>query len=389
MSGTNLSRGILFTVTVAFWFAQYAYTPFVNPQLMTMGVTASVMGFIGGAYGFTQFVLRIPVGISSDKWRKKFFVCAGCLCAGLAALCMLVFHNPAGFLAGRALAGVASSSWVTCSVLYLSYYKSEQATRAVTMINLANQAGRMFSFLAAGLFAARFGPESAFMLSAAGGFAGFVISLFVREDKTPADRKPSTVRELLAVGGERNLLITSVMTVSVQVIAFATYSTFTANHAVAIGASASQLGFMQVAFLLPGIALSFLLSKYILQYIHAKHLVTLGFFVTVLYCISVPFTASIPMLYLAQMLAGIGNTLTFSLLMGLCVQNIPAEKRGAAMGFFQSIYGIGMTVGPLIMGLLTDRMGLRYGFFIMAGIAALSALSAALFLQKPEKARNK
>ena len=381
MSRVGLSRAILFIVTIVFWFAQYAYTPYVNPQLITMGVTASVMGLIGGAYGFTQFILRIPVGISADKWQMKFFICAGSFSTGLAALCMLIFHNPAGFLIGRALGGIAASSWVPFTVLYASYYKPDQATRSITLINLANQIGRMISFLMAGFFASYFGPQSAFLISAIGGFLAFGLSLFVHEDKAFTDRAPLTIRELLAVGKERNLLVASALAICIQLITFATFSTFTMNHAVAINAAPAQLGYMQVALFLPAIILSYCLSKFILQRVDAKKLVILGFVFTTLYCLFVTYTSSIWQLYLVQILGGIGNTLTFSLLMGICVLRITADKRGAAMGFFQSIYGIGMTMGPLIMGFLTDAMNLRAGFLVMSGISVLSMISAALFLK--------
>ena len=381
MSRVGLSRAILFIVTVVFWFAQYAYTPYVNPQLITMGTTASVMGLIGGAYGFTQFILRIPVGISADRWQMKFFICAGSSCTGLAALCMLIFHNPAGFLVGRALGGVAASSWVPYSVLYASYYKPDQATRSITMINLANQLGRLISFLTAGFLASRFGPQSAFLVSAIGGFLAFGLSLFVHEDKTPSEREPLTIRELLAVGKERNLLVASALAICVQLISFATFSTFTMNHAVIIGATPAHLGYMQITLCLPAIILSYCLSKFILQKVDAKKLVILGFIVTAGYCLLVTYTISMWQLYLVQILGGIGNTLTFSLLMGMCVLRIAAEKRGAAMGFFQSIYGIGMTMGPLVMGLLTDAMNLRAGFLFMSGVAILSLISAVLFLE--------
>jgi len=381
MGRLGLSRAILFTVTVTFWFAQYAYTPYVNPQLIVMGVTATVMGFIGGAYGLTQFILRIPVGVSADRWQMKFFICAGSLCAGLAALCMLLFHNPTGFLIGRALGGVAASSWVPFSVLYSSYYKPDQATRSMTMINLANQMGRMISFFMAGLFASRFGPQAAFLLSAVGGFIAFGLSLFVHEDKTPSDKASLTIRELLAVGKERNLLITSALTVCVQLVTFATFQTFTMNHAVAIGTAPAQLGYMLVALFLPAIILSFCLSKFILHRMDAKKLVVLGFLVTALYCLLVTFTSTVWQLYLVQVLGGIGNTLTLSLLMGMSVLHIAAEKRGAAMGIFQSVYAIGMTLGPPIMGFLADNMNLRAGFMFMTGIAILSMIASALFLK--------
>jgi len=383
----RFSRGILFVTTVFFWFAQYAYTPFINPQLIVMGTTASMMGFVGGAYGFTQFVLRIPVGIFADKWQKKFFICAGCLFAALAALCMLVFHNPIGFLAGRALGGVAASSWVPCTVLFSSYYKPEHTTRSMTMINMASITGRAVSFLAAALISSNFGPQSAFLLSMIGGFLGLAISLFIRESSAShAQKKSVTFRELLSVGLERSVLVTSGLAILMQVVAFATHMTFTANHAVYIGASLAQLGYVRMATLLPSIALSFFLSKFILKYIDAKHLVVAGFAITALYCALLPFTRTITQLYLAQMIGGIGDTLIFSLLMGLCVQNVATQKRGAAMGFFQSIYGIGMTIGPLIMGVFTDFASLRIGFFFMAAVSGLSMVLSAIFLHRSGQA---
>ena len=249
------------------------------------------------------------------------------------------------------------------------------------MINLANQLGRMISFLMAGFLAARFGPISAFTISAIGGFVAFGLSLFIREDKAPPDRTPLTVRELLAVSKERNLLISSALAVCVQLIAYATFQTFTMNHAVTVGATPQQLGYLLVALLLPAIVLGFFLSKFILKKIDAKVLIVLGFLFTAIYCLLVTFTSSIWQLYLVQIIGGIGNTLTYSLLMGICVLRIATEKRGVAMGFFQSVYGIGMTVGPLIMGLLTDSKSLRFGFLFMAGISVFSMIATALFLQ--------
>ena len=385
MGSLKFSRSMLFIVTIAFWFSLYAYTPYVNPQLITMGVTASFMGFVGGAYGFIQVLLRVPVGVYTDRWRKKIFISAGCLCVALSPLCMLLFHTPIGFLLGRTLGGAAASSWVSVTVLYTSYYEPEQATRSIATINLATQLGRMFSFLMAGTFAAKFGPPSAFVLSVIGGFLALGSSFFVHEDKSPSGKKHLTIRELAAVGSERNLLIVSALAIGLQMMGFATYFTFTANHAVAIGTSTALLGYLPVALFLPAIILGYLLSRYILLKIDAKPLVVLGFSLLALYCLLVPFTTQVWQLFLVQVLGGSGNTLTFSLLMGLSVLKVPTEKRGAAMGVYQAIYSTGMMLGPLFMGLLTDAFSLRIGFFFMAGVGILATVFSKLLLQKTKQ----
>jgi len=226
------------------------------------------------------------------------------------------------------------------------------------------------------------------VLSAAGGFLALGISLFVREDKVPAARAPLGFRELIFVARERNLLITTMLATLTQVVAFATYNTFAANHAVHIGATPAQLGYMNVALLAPSLVLNYCLSKYLLPRIDAKWLVAAGFFFTAVYCVVLPFTVTIPQLYIMQALAGIGSTLTLSLLMGLCVGNIAVEKRGAAMGFFQSVFGIGMMAGPLAMGILTDHASLRAGFFFMAAVACASMLSSMALLRRSKEPEN-
>ena len=384
MKKSSFSANLLFVVTVFFWFSLYAYTSYVSPELERMGASATFIGIVGSAYGFTQLMLRIPIGILSDKWQKKFFICLGGLTSGFSSLLMLMFFDyPIAFLFGRALSGVAASSWVTFTILYSSYFNPDESAKSITMINVANQMGRMLSFVFAGIFVAHFGPKVAFLVSAIGGFSAFAIALIVKEDGRIAGKKPVRLRELLAVAKDRNLLITSILAVCTQVVAFSTYFLFTANHAKNIGAEQSQLSYMNVFLLVPSIIVNYIVSKYLLQRIQAKWLLFTGFILSSTYCFLIPFSHTINQLYSLQIIAGISNTLTLTLAMGLCVRDILPDRRSAAMGFFQAVYGMGMTIGPIIMGFLVDTWNIQVGFHVMSAFAAMSAiLSIILYRSK-------
>ena len=69
MPGTGSKRALLCTVTALFWFAQYVYVPFLTPYLLSLSITATVTGVIVGAYGVTQMLLRIPLGLALDIRR--------------------------------------------------------------------------------------------------------------------------------------------------------------------------------------------------------------------------------------------------------------------------------------------------------------------------------
>ena len=81
------NKKILFSVvTVLFWFSLYAYVPQLTNYANEMGASYRLIGLIGGAYGFTQTILRIPIGIISDKlMKRKVFVLLGIICAVISA----------------------------------------------------------------------------------------------------------------------------------------------------------------------------------------------------------------------------------------------------------------------------------------------------------------
>ena len=59
-------------------------------------------------------------------------------------------------------------------------------------------------------------------------------------------------------------------------------------------------------------------------------------------CALILFVSNIWQLFAVQIIISTGNVLAYTLLMGLSIQYIPSERRAAAMGFFQAVYGLGM-----------------------------------------------
>jgi MFS family permease len=75
------------------------------------------------------------------------------------------------------------------------------------------------------------------------------------------------------------------------------------------------------------------------------------------YCLIVPNTGSMALIYAMQMIGGLGQSVVMTLTMSLAVGGFPLSKRSSAMGAYQSVYSLGMTLGPVIMGGLLDIFG--------------------------------
>ena len=127
--------GLLYALTAIFWFSQYAITPYINAELQRMGQTAGFMGLVGGAYGFSQMLVRVPAGLMADRLgRQKPFIVMGCALTALAGLGFLLWYTPASFLALRLVAGLASASWVSFTVMYGSFFPPEEGPRRISQL---------------------------------------------------------------------------------------------------------------------------------------------------------------------------------------------------------------------------------------------------------------
>jgi predicted MFS family arabinose efflux permease len=61
--------------------------------------------------------------------------------------------------------------------------------------------------------------------------------------------------------------------------------------------------------------------------------------------------------------------------MGIAIKDVALEYKSSAMGFYQSVYAVGMTIGPLLLGMISQAYGLTSGF-VFTGLVGVLALAA-------------
>jgi len=371
-SGAMRSAHLMFWTTGVFWFSQYATTPFLNAELQRMGVSAAFMGLVAGLYGLSQMLLRLPLGMAADRMgRQKPFIVLGCGLLTVAGFGFLKWYTPHSFLWLRALMGVSSSAWVSFTVLYGSYYPATEAPRRISQLNVANQSGRLLCYTLGAWLVAGWGVRSAFWMGALSAALCFAMSLMVKEQPKPG--QATTWGSMLEVARDPYMQRTSLLGILTQLVAFSTYISFTVNLAIRLGAQEAQLSLLNIALMVPTVLANILMSGWMLRRVPVRYILMIGFLCAALYCVLAPLAGSMMMLYLCQPLAGIASACTFGTLLGQCVRDIPPERRAAGMGLFQAVYGIGMTLGPVLMGVMIDWMGLNLSFFTIGAVALYSA----------------
>ena len=384
--GAALFRRHVFLFSVAtffYWAGLYLYMPIFSVHAKSLGASLSMVGVIVAAYAIPQVLFRIPLGILFDSVRRrKSLIAAGILMTSAGALGLGLAPGPWTLFGARIVTGVGAAAWVAFAVYFAAYYPETAAPRAIGIINFVQGAAIVVATYGGGMVAQKLGDRSAFYGAAVLGLVALGAHLAAREPAVATRVRRISRADLTAVARYWPLIIVSLMGVLSQFANWAGLFGFVPVYAARIGADSSDLGLITMASLAAS-ALASLLTMRLVRATGSLVSIVLGAVLLGGTMVFVPGMHSLPALIGLMLVNGIGRGLIQTLLMSLSVQSIPAPLRATAMGVYQAIYAVGMLSGPLVTGLLADRLGLDRAFYVaaggclvLAGMAFLPALRA-------------
>ena len=377
-----------------FWFSMYTYPSFFSAYVSDRLLAPEVMtGLIVGAYGFAQMILPIPLGIASD-WsrRRKPFVmlgfCASLLaCVGLIATEALAARGQVGTfthvvaLLARGLSGVTAATWVSFSVLYSASYEADEIAPAVSRLMVPQYGSQIVAMLLGAQLAQRVNETAAFALAAVAALAGLV--LMRRVPERPPEGERLTLKSVAGVLSDRGLRVGTLLGTLFRLICWGTVLGFVPNWARDVaGLSVSQLGYLSVMYLLPNTVMARLSGAHLAPRFGFRKVLAAGFAIVGLACFLYPRATGLWPLLGVQGIFGLGMGLILPLTLAAAIRDIPDRRRGAAMGVYQAVYGVGMFIGPVAAGWIISALptaieGMTVNFYVNG---ALSLLGVALTL---------
>lgn len=363
------SRWFLFS-TFLFWTALYVYVPILAPYARDMNGSMTVVGFIIASYGFMQLLFRIPLGIWSDRTgRRKPFLHASLLMLAGSALGLAWSPTPEWMIAARALGGLAACSWVVWSVMYVGFFPKDRMTAAMSHLAVCSALGQMVSTYAGGWIADIYGWTTPFYIGAV--LSGLsILVLMMVPDAVRSHGPKLTWTRIVSIGTTRSLLTVALISALGQYVTFITIFGFTPVYAADIGADRAQLGMMTLIGLAGQTVAAYASGVWCAPRWGMRPVLVVGFIIVGTGTVMIPYCETVLMLYLAQLVGGLGRGLISPILMTLAVQSIPPEERGTAMGVYQAVYAIGMFSGPALGGVLGDWIGLS-GVFLSTGLVCV------------------
>lgn len=362
-------------ITFTYWFSLYIYVPVFVEYLDFLGGAYTLVGFIVGSYGIMQILLRLPIGIISDKLQiRKPFIIIGLVSGAISCFGFAMTESLGFAFASRVISGVTASMWVAFTVLYASYFKAEDTTKAMGNIQFITVTSQLISMGLSGYLVSEWGWKAPFWIGGIIGCIGIVMSFWVREVEKQQISGRIELKELRDVIREPLVLKVSLLSALAHAVLFTTMFGFTPTYAINIGASNESLIFLVFSFMVPHAIAPIISGRYFINRFNKWSILFTGFLGTCLFTAIIPAITKLELLYVSQAFNGFAQGLTIPLLMGMAIQTISYQKRATAMGLFQAIYALGIFIGPFTAGIFSQSVSFVAVFYAAGSIGLIAML---------------
>ncbi len=336
-----------------------------------VGVGVAMIGLLIAAYDLAEIIAKPVFGSLADRQGMKQTLLIGIgIFIGASLLYLAV--PPQWLLGIRFLQGMGAAALSAVSLALVGVYYEQNRGRAYGIYNAIKGAGYVLSPLAGGLIIAQSHFSYIFVAAAGIGALAFVLSLFLPSTRQKADLDDDddfSFQSLISVFKDPKLIRWYAIIV-VNMFFVSILFGFLPVRVYEL-----QYGPLQTGLILSLVALSYLLVQPVAGYLADRTDVTttirVGLLLSAVSIIAAPFVKDI-LLILDAIVAGIGVGIVWTNTDTLVSRLAGEGKLGATMGAAGSFKEFGDMIGPILIGVLSQALGLTWGFVICGVLGLLS-----------------
>lgn len=339
------------------------------------GTNATKVGLALGAYGLTQAVMQIPLGMASDRYGRRPIIVFGMLLFIVGGVICALASDINWIIAGRVVQGIGAVSAAITAWL-ADATRPEVRTRAMAMVGGSIGISFAVSLVLSPVLVGKFGLSGLFWAISLLGFVCLLIASFV-VPAVPRAQAPIIQAKPGDVLGHADLL-------RLNFGVFCLHFILMALFIVAPG-MLEDLGGYNTASLwkvyLPVILLSFVLMVPAIFYTETRraHKRAMDYAIAgMVVVLALMPLASTNFIAVVALLVGffIAFNILEALQPSLVSRVAPAEYKGLALGFYNTAQSLGVFVGSVAGGLLVSQGQPLAVFFMSAALGLLWLVSA-------------
>ena len=334
--------------------------------VISLGGSQTDAGLVSGAIAFTALLFRPFVGWLTDAWRRHPLVLIGTSCYGFASVVYLLAGSIPILVLGRFVHGFGLSCYSTASSAYVA-----------DIAPLRRRGEAVGLFAAAQAVGLIIGPVVGFMLIGAAGFqhlfyfsgglacTAFLITLFTRERRQPWEikRRPWSPR-------------TSIVVIDALPVAWMALCMGMGLGAVSafISIFAQSRDLQNPGFYFMVQAIALLASRMVAGRLADRRgraaAIVPGIILMAIALVLLPFAHGLPYFVISAAVLGVGFGTAQPATMALLIDRVRPEQRGLATGTYFMGFDAGISIGSILLGVVSQHLG----FGVMWPISAACTL---------------
>jgi len=347
------------------------------------GLSNFQIGLIFGSFSLVRTIFQLPAGKLSDIYGKKIFIVLGTFLYGVTTLFYSFATGFASIFIVRTLTGAFSAfvNPVAGSYIAASSPKSKIG-QYMGLFNSAVSLGFGIGPLLGGLLADMYGIMVPFYVCGALGIVASIIAYFKLEELT---KKPENTKlsgknlfslEFLKL---RNFSAAFIINIAITISRGAILA-YLAIYAYDYGISALKIGIMLAAM---NLVLAVTQKKFGEIYDkNGNDIIIYGIIVGNLGMLALSFSNDFYMMFFSLIVASIGASMTGPGINAIAIQDIPQNRKGEAMGLYTASINVGIFLGALILGYISDIVGIPVMYRIGAIFSFLISFAAYMSIKK-------
>ena len=343
--------------------------PFMPIYAKTLGATGVSIGVFFASFPLAQILFMPAIGRLSDQRGRKTFIAAGLFLSSLMSLVYVYAPHIVYLTLGRFFQGIAVALIIPISTAYVGdLAPAERRGELLGIFNLALTSSIGVGPLAGGWLSDTYGMAISFYLM--GGLnvlALLFVLFFLDEARSPHEeaQRPPSYRELLRRPSVRGITLFRMAT-AIQMGLWFSFLPLLAVEVLLL--SQSRIGIIMAAYMLVNSLVQVPFGRLADRYSKRMLIIVSGYLSSVAF-VTILFSHSFWELLLISGFTGMMGALAGPALTALAVGEGKQGGMGAIMGVLNMALSVGMMLGPVLAGLLSDIVGLRplFGLGAVAG----------------------
>jgi len=345
----------------------------------SLGASPERIGLIVSVSTLTGVFLKLPSGALSDIYGRRLLLRVGVMAFGIPPFIYPFVSDLNVLTALRFFHGFATAIFAPSALATVAELYRERRGAALGTYTACTQSGALLGPFIGGYLVYAAGFSTAFLTAGVFGCIAVIIFYSLRlkpplprlQEKGFAPVMAEMWKGFAVVAKNRKVLITS-STDAAKMIANGALMAFLPLYGVAAGLNPGEVGLL---FTVQSFTSFF--SKPIMgrvsDRVGRQPLIMIGLLICASAFVCIPQVRLFPLLLILSAGFGFGEAVVTSSSSALVADSSEFKTLGAGMGMQGTIMDIGHASGPLLAGILIERMSYSNAFAIIAGIQLLAA----------------